>query len=495
MNNYLIIHENDNVLIALHDFSKGNKINIGDEIFTFEEDIKRAHKVARININKGENIIKYGRPIGYATVDIKKGQHVHTHNIKTNLNDIISYFYKPHFEQVKTHLGARTIKAYRRFNDEIGIRNELWIIPTVGCVNGTVDGIVDAFKRRNDLSSIDGVFGFKHPYGCSQMGDDHVHTRKTLQNIVKHPNAGGVLVLGLGCENNQVDIFKETLGEYNKDRVKFLIAQEVEDEIEEGVKILEELFEKMVGDNREDFPIGKLKIGLECGGSDGLSGITANPLLGVFSDYLITHSGTTVLTEVPEMFGAETILMDRCINKKVYHKTVDMINEFKAYYKNHGQVIYENPSPGNKNGGITTLEDKSLGCIQKSGSSQVVDVLKLGDRLHKQGLNLLSAPGNDAVATTALGIAGCHMVLFTTGRGTPFGGFIPTMKLSTNTPLAKKKSNWIDFDAGRLVGERSMDELLEEFVDYLVDVVNGKYVNQEKNNFREIAIFKSGVTL
>lgn len=313
--------------------------------------------------------------------------------------------------------------------------------------------------------------------------------------MVKHPNAGGVLVLALGCENNQLEAFKVGLGEYDEKRVKFLELQKVENELEIGVQLLKELYDEMKDDVRTDVPLSELKVGMKCGGSDGFSGITANPLVGAFSDFLISQGGTTILTEVPEMFGAETLLMERAENEEVFNKTVDLINDFKAYFTKYDQPIYENPSPGNKAGGITTLEDKSLGCTQKGGTAIVVDVLKYGDRLKKNGLNLLTGPGNDLVSATGLASTGCQMVLFTTGRGTPFGSFVPTMKVSTNTDLYKRKPHWIDFNAGVLVEDKSMDEVLEDFIQYVIKVASGEWVNQEKNGFREIAIFKTGVTL
>ena len=328
------------------------------------------------------------------------------------------------------------------------------------------------------------------------MGSDHTMTRTYLQNMVKHPNAGGVLVLGLGCENNQMKAFMETLGDYDKSRVRTLVCQEVEDEVAEGTKLLKELYDVMKDDVRTTHPISVLRVGLKCGGSDGMSGITANPLLGKFSDYMALNGGTTVLGEVPEMFGAEHLLMARAKDEETFKKVVDLVNDFKIYFKNHDQVIYENPSPGNKNGGITTLEDKSLGCTQKSGSTMVMDVIKMGERIKVNGLNLTSTPGNDLVATTTLGCSGCQMVLFTTGRGTPFGGFIPTVKVATNTAMATKKSNWIDFNAGALVGEKSMDELLSDFIDLICDIASGKkQTKNEINGFREISIFKDGVVL
>ena len=495
---FIKIHDKDNVVIALEDMSAGEVLSVDGQELKLLADVKRGHKIALKDIEENEDIMKYGFAIGHATAPIKVGEHVHVHNVKTNLSDLISYEYQPVLDTVNTKVPRKDIHVYKRKNGEIGIRNELWIVPTVGCVNGIANQIINEFKSEmgeEALKVIDGVFAFTHPYGCSQMGDDHINTRATLQNVVKHPNAGGVLVLGLGCENNQVGIFRDTLGEYDEDRVKFLITQEADDEIEEGVKALKALFDLMKSDMRTTEDFSMLRIGLECGGSDGLSGITANPMLGVFSDYIIGHGGTTVLTEVPEMFGAETILMNRCEDESLFEKTVEMVNGFKKYYKDHGQVIYENPSPGNKNGGITTLEDKSLGCIRKSGDSPVHDVLKHHERIKTKGLNLLSAPGNDLVATTALGMSGCQLVLFTTGRGTPFGGFVPTMKISTNNEIADKKPRWIDFNAGQLVSGKTMDALLEEFIDYVIDVVNGEWVNNEKNGVREIAIFKSGVTL
>lgn len=492
MHDYIIINSNDNVVVTLRPFLKGEVING----VTLTEDIPQAHKVALVDIKEGENIIKYGSPIGHAKRDIKKGEHIHVHNVKTNLSDELNYEFNPNYVDVETPTYDKTVDVYERYNGEVGIRNELWIVQTVGCVSGQARLMIDKFKSENDTSMIDGIHTFNHPFGCSQMGEDHEMTKVYLQNIAKHPNAGGVLVLGLGCENNQLSVFKETLGDYDKDRIKFLVIQEVDDEIEAGTQLLQELFDKMKNDKRVTKPISCLKIGLKCGGSDGMSGITANPLLGRLSDYLVSKGGTTILGEVPEMFGAETILMERAKDKPTFTKIVNLINDFKHYFKVHDQVIYENPSPGNKDGGITTLEDKSLGCIQKAGSTKVMDVLKMGQIATEHGLNLLSTPGNDLIATTSLGSAGAHMVLFTTGRGTPFGGFIPTVKISTNTDLYNRKKNWIDFNAGALVGEKTMNQLLDEFIDYLCDVASGKKETcNEKNNFREISIFKSGVTL
>ncbi len=489
------INIKDNVAVALQNLKKGQTVKLDGFEIVIRDNLNRGHKFAISQIKNGEDIIKYSMPIGSALKDISIGDHVHIHNIKTKLDNIETYRYLPSFEKISATSKEHKIKVYKRSSGEVGIRNELWVVPTVGCTNGTGELIINEFKKHVDLSGIDGVHIFKHSYGCSQLGEDHKNTKIILQNIVKHPNAGGVLILGLGCENNQVSDFIKTLGDYDASRVKSFIAQEVEDEIEEGVHLLNELFINMMLDKRQEVPISSLRVGLKCGGSDGFSGITANPLLGRFSDYLISSGGTSVLTEVPEMFGAETILMNRAKDEPTYEKIVALINSFKSYFKRHNQTIYENPSPGNKEGGISTLEDKSLGCTQKAGSSAVVDVLSYGERIKTQGLNLLYAPGNDLVASTALGAAGCHMVLFTTGRGTPYGSFIPTIKISTNTELAKRKPNWIDFDAGCLLSNKDFDTLTEEFINFISDVANGKYANNEKNNFREIAIFKQGVTL
>jgi altronate hydrolase len=492
MNDYIIINDNDNVAVALRPFSKGEVIHG----VTLLDDVPQAHKVALVDIKQGEDIIKYGSPIGHATKDILAGNHVHVQNTKTNLNDVFDYEYTPDFCDVKTINKEKTVDVYDRGNGEYGIRNELWIVQLVGCVSGNAHQIINAFKAQYDTSAIDGVYTFNHPFGCSQMGSDHNMTKTYLQNMVKHPNAGGVLVLGLGCENNQMKAFMETLGEYNKERVRTLVCQEVEDEVSAGVELLKELYDVMKDDVRTTHPVSVLRVGLKCGGSDGMSGITANPLLGKFSDYMALNGGTTVLGEVPEMFGAEHLLMARSKDEETFKKVVDLVNNFKIYFKNHDQVIYENPSPGNKNGGITTLEDKSLGCTQKSGSTMVMDVIKMGERIKTNGLNLTSTPGNDLVATTTLGCSGCQMVLFTTGRGTPFGGFIPTVKVATNTLMATRKSNWIDFNAGALVGEKSMDELLSDFIDLICDIASGKtQTKNEINGFREISIFKDGVVL
>ncbi|MBQ2916162.1 MAG: altronate dehydratase [Clostridia bacterium] len=447
-----------------------------------EVNLENGHKYAIYDIKKGSDIIKYGQPIGHATADIKKFDHVHSHNMATNLGENLEYKYEPNFKPLKNTENIPTFMGYIRKNGEIGIRNDIWIVNTVVCVN----------KVAEKLSQLTGALSFPHPNGCSQLGDDMSVTQKILCGMVNHPNAGGVLVLGLGCENNNIGEFKKVLGEYDPERVKFLNTQDVEDELEEGVKLINELKEYASKFQRQPVPVTELKLGLKCGGSDGYSGITANPLVGRVSDRLISMGGSCVLTEVPEMFGAEHLLMKRCINENIFNKTVDLINEFKDYFRRHGQVVYENPSPGNKEGGITTLEEKSLGCIQKGGLAPVVDVLNYGDRLTKNGLSLLNGPGNDAVAITNLMAAGVHMILFTTGRGTPIGSPVPTVKISTNKALAEKKSNWIDFDASPTLDGKS---LTDEFFDYILSVASGEETKNEKNNYREISIFKDGVTL
>ena len=443
------------------------------ELDNVEVNLDNGHKYALCDINKGEEIIKYGQPIGIAQTDIKKGEHVHSHNMKTALGENLTYTYKPQFTPLKKSDGETYFMGYLRENGEVGVRNEVWIVNTVVCVN----------KVAEKLSSLTGAMYFPHPNGCSQLGDDMSVTQKILAGMVNHPNAGAVLVLGLGCENNNIGEFKKALGQYNPERVKFLNTQDVENEIEEGVKLINELKEYASRFERTPQPISKLKLGLKCGGSDGYSGITANPLVGRVSDKLISMGGSSVLTEVPEMFGAEHLLMRRCENEEIFNKTVNLINNFKDYFRRHNQVVYENPSPGNKAGGITTLEEKSLGCIQKGGTSRVVDVLTYGDRLTKNGLSLLNGPGNDAVAITNL---------MATGRGTPIGSSVPTIKISTNHVLAIKKSNWIDFDAsGVLDGKPLTDELF----DYIINVASGQETKNEINNYREISIFKDGVTL
>ncbi len=440
------------------------------------------HKYAARDIKCGEDIIKYGNPIGHATADIKKGEHVHSHNVKTNLSGNLTYTYTPRFYDIPTGDKARTFMGYVREGGEVGIRNEIWIVNTVGCVNKIAQRIAERTGARY----------FPHPFGCSQLGDDQSITQKILSGMVHHPNAAGVLVLGLGCENNNIEVFKKVLGEYDGNRVKFLNTQDVEDDVEAGVELVRELQKYAEKFKRVPVPVSALKIGLKCGGSDGYSGISANPLVGRLSDKLISMGGSCVLTEVPEMFGAEHLLMQRCESEEVFDKTVRLINDFKDYYTRHNQVIYENPSPGNKKGGITTLEEKSLGCVQKGGLSKVVDVLDYGDRLTKCGLSLLNGPGNDIVAITNLMAAGVHMILFTTGRGTPVGSAVPTVKVATNHSLAVRKACWIDFDASPTL---EGNPLTDEFFEYIIRVAEGEQTKNEINDYREISIFKDGVTL
>ena len=492
---FIKINPADNVVVAVDPLKKGDRLTVDGIEIVVAEDIPAGHKVALQDFAADEHIIKYGYPIGHARAAIAKGAWVNEKNIKTNLEGLLDYTYTPKLVDVSQADKGLTFKGYRRKNGEVGVRNEIWIIPTVGCVNGVVNQLAENLRKETNCEGVDAIVSFPHNYGFSQLGNDHENTRKVLRDMVKHPNAGAVLVVGLGCENNQMDAFKELLGEIDEERVKFMVCQKVDDEFETGMSLLRELYAKASKDVREDVPLSELRVGLKCGGSDGFSGITANPLLGVFSDFLVSQGGTTVLTEVPEMFGAETILMNRCGTPELFDKTVHLINDFKAYFMANNQPVYENPSPGNKAGGISTLEEKSLGCTQKCGKSIVRDVLMYGERLKTKGLNLLSAPGNDLVAATALASSGCQMVLFTTGRGTPFGTYVPTMKISTNSDLAAHKPGWIDFNAGTLVDGEPMDVVAERFIKYIIAVASGEHVNNERKGYREIAIFKTGVTL
>lgn len=495
MKKYIRITPADNVIVAIDPLSAGDQVTTEAAGITVCEDIPAGHKVALMDFKAGDQIIKYGSPIGHARKAIQAGSWVNEKNIKTNLEGLQEYTWQPQDTTLSIANQRLTFNGYHRKNGEVGIRNEIWIIPTVGCVNGIASQLADTLRQETSGKVVDAIVAFPHNYGCSQLGNDHENTRKILRGMVKHPNAGAVLVVGLGCENNQPEAFREFLGEYDTERVRFMVCQKVKDEQEEGMRILRELYAIASVDKRTAVPLSELRVGLKCGGSDGFSGITANPLLGVFSDFLVAQGGTTVLTEVPEMFGAETLLMNRCGTEELFRKTVHLINDFKVYFMENKQPVYENPSPGNKAGGISTLEEKSLGCTQKSGKSGVKDVLMYADRLTAKGLNLLSAPGNDLVASTALAASGCHLVLFTTGRGTPFGTFVPTVKISTNSLLAENKPGWIDFNAGTLTEGESMESLSQRFTQFILDIAGGGQTNNEQKGYREIAIFKSGVTL
>ena len=484
------IHRDDNVAVALHTV-RADAVLDGVKAL---EDIPQGHKMALRKIRSGEMVVKYGFPIGHALQDIEPGQWVHTHNMKTNLSGEETYTYEPKLKQLPA-AAAETFMGYRRNDGKVGIRNEIWIIPTVGCVNDVAKALA---AENQDLvsGSIDGLYAFTHPFGCSQTGQDHAQTRKLLAALAKHPNAGAVLVVHLGCENLTHAQFVEELGEYDENRIKFITCQEAEDEMETGRELLSQCAAFAGQFKREEVPASELVIGMKCGGSDGLSGITANPVVGRFSDLLVAQGGSTVLTEVPEMFGAEGLLMNRCISREIFEKAVAMINGFKQYFLRHNEVVYENPSPGNKAGGITTLEDKSCGCVQKGGSAPIVDVVGYGETVTKKGLNMLYGPGNDLVSATALTVAGAHLILFTTGRGTPFGAPAPTVKIATNTPLAAKKAGWIDFNAGTVAdGTQTLEQAGEALMEQVLSFASGKKTRAEENGFREISIFKDGVVL
>ena len=501
MDQILRISDKDTAGVALTDLIQGETAVCGSETLTVLSDIPAGHKIALKDIDKGDSVLKYGSPIGEATENIPKGAHIHTHNLKTLLTGAKDYEYQPEYlEQVPQD--PVTFQGFLRADGRAGIRNELWILPTVGCVNDVAEelarraqALLQEYLDQNPCAQINGIFAFPHPYGCSQLGDDQDNTRKILADFALHPNAGAVLVLGLGCENSGIEELMPYLKNYDPKRIRFLKCQDVNDELKEGLSVIRSLLSVMAEDRRSEISVSKLVVGLKCGGSDGFSGITANPAIGVFSDILTAMGGSTILTEVPEMFGAETLLMNRCKNRALFDKTVQLVNDFKNYYELSGMPVYENPSPGNKKGGISTLEDKSLGCTQKSGTSAVSGVLSYAERISTQGLNLLSAPGNDLVASTALAASGAQLVLFSTGRGTPFGCPVPTVKISSNTALFEKKKSWIDFDAGILLSGTPLPELGQLLFKEVLNVASGKPAQNEINNCRGIAIFKNGITL
>lgn len=490
MADFIRIHPEDTVAVAIHAVPAGTAW----ADISARTDIPQGHKMALVPVASGAQIIKYGLSIGHATTDIAPGDWVHTHNMATNLSAEAEYTYQPNLHFPEPVL-PDSFLGYRRSDGTVGIRNEIWILPTVGCVNDVARTLA---KGNQDLvqGSIDGLYAFPHPFGCSQTGADHAQTKKLLAALARHPNAGAVLVLSLGCENLTQEEFISELGEFDHHRILFLTCQDVADEMESGRALLKQCAAYASRFRREKIPASQLIVGMKCGGSDGLSGITANPLVGRISDILVAMGGSAVLTEVPEMFGAEEVLMNRCISKEVFRKAVDMINGFKQYFLRHGEVIYENPSPGNRAGGITTLEDKSCGCIQKGGSAPVVDVIGYAQHVKIHGLNLLNGPGNDLVSATALAASGAHIILFTTGRGTPFGSPVPTVKIATNTSLAAKKYGWIDFNAGVVAdGESTLDDAAATLMERILEVASGKLTKNEEHGYRQIAIFKDGVVL
>ena len=463
----VIINEKDNVGVCLD----GN------------DSIPAGHKYALCDIQKGEYVIKYGEIIGRATADIKAGEWVHTHNVKSHLDENVAYRYE--FNANKPTKSNATFMGYKREKGRAGIRNEIYIIPTVGCVNNVCMRLANEAQKLI-CGSIDGVYALTHQFGCSQLGEDNENIKKLLCSVALSPNASFVLFVGLGCENNGMDGIKEYLAPYHRDNIAYFNCQDLEDEHAYGMEILKGFIDKAKDLQREEIDFSELCIGLKCGGSDGYSGLTANPLVGKISDKIVGAGGSAILTEVPEMFGAEQILMNKCKTQEVYERYKQMIIDFKAYYTKQGFPVYENPSPGNKKGGITTLEEKSLGCIEKAGTSAIVDVLDYGELVKEQGVSALNAPGNDLIAATALAASGCQIVLFTTGRGTPFSTFVPTMKIGTNNNISAHKSNWIDFNA------YSMDE--EGLFELLVQTINGEY-KCKSEDVREIAFYKTGVTL
>jgi altronate hydrolase len=500
------IHDDDNVAVAIRPLAAREQIEVAGARVVVLDPIPAGHKVALAKLDVGELVVKYGFPIGRITEPVAAGGWVHSHNLQTRLEGTTEYTYAPVAPANARRAELPTFQGYRRADGRVGTRNEVWILNTVGCVNFVADGIAKGAMERltrsngagsHGAQSIDGVHAFGHPFGCSQLGDDLQHTQAVLAGLLRNPNAGGVLVLGLGCENNQMDALMARAGDVDRSRIRFFNSQDVMDERESGLTAVGELLERMKDDRRVSVPASELVVGHKCGGSDGFSGISANAVVGRVADRLSALGGGVLLTEVPEMFGAEQLLMNRATSEPVFRQLAAMINDFKGYFIRHGQSIYENPSPGNKAGGLTTLEEKSLGAIQKGGQAPVTRVLRYGEAAGPGGLSLLEAPGNDGVSCTAMVASGATVLLFTTGRGTPLGFPVPTIKISSNSAIAAKKPHWIDFNAGALLdGTRDMDMLADELFAYVLDVASGtKHTNNEMQGYREIAIWKDGVTL
>jgi altronate hydrolase len=498
------IHPSDNVAIAPKPLAVGTRARAGAQDVTLRSDIPAGHKVALDDLAAGATIVKYGFAIGTLTEPARTGDWIHSHNLATRLAGNTEYRYEPVAPGEARAADPPTFMGYRRSNGRVGTRNEIWILNTVGCVNHAAERIAKIAAERfashaheRSGSHLDGVHSFSHPYGCSQLGDDLKNTQRTLAGMLRHPNVGGVLVLGLGCENNQMQTLLAQAGDLDQARLRFFNSQDVIDEVDTGLSAVEELVGVLESDERMACPASDLLLGMKCGGSDGLSGITANPLVGRIADRITEMGGGAILTEVPEMFGAEQVLMARAADEHVFRALVRMIDDFKDYFRSHNQPIYENPSPGNKEGGLTTLEEKSLGAIQKGGRARVTAVLEYGELAPRSGLSLLQSPGNDGVSATAMVASGANLLLFTTGRGTPLGFPVPTIKISSNSAIAEKKPHWIDFNAGALLeGATEMDQLADQLFSYILDVASGRVqTNNEKHGYREIAIWKEGVTL
>lgn len=487
------VHPEDNVAVALRAAEPGDRLDLPGGPVTALEPVPQGHKIAMIDLGVGDIVKKFGCRIGRVTSAIAAGAHVHTHNIETLLSGVEAYRHdRIESAPLPGDTSARFL-GYRRVNGRVGTRNEIWIIPTVGCVARTAERIATIAHARHG-KVVDGIYAFTHPFGCSQLGEDLAGTRSVLAALACHPNAGGVLIVGLGCESNQLDALVQQIPEQLRGKVRTLTAQSEEDETEAGLAMIDALVATAALARREATPFSELVIGLKCGGSDGFSGLTANPLVGQICDRVIGAGGSALLTEIPEIFGAEQLLMERARDRQVFDGLVGVVNDFKRYFLAHGQLVSENPSPGNLAGGITTLEEKSLGAVQKSGQALVNDVLRYGERIRRKGLSVLEAPGNDAVSSTALAAAGANIILFTTGRGTPLGFPVPTVKIASNSSLAEKKKNWIDFDAGKVL-THGVDAVTGELLSLIQGVASGATTAAERNGEREIAIWKRGVTL
>ena len=477
---FVLLNPRDSVVVALRGFQAGDTLALGEEAIQLLDSVPPGHKVAIRPVAAGEPIFKFGWSIGVATKPIRVGQHVHTQNVKCDHHidlEAISTDVPAELPRLEGH----TFEGFRRADGRVGTRNYLAVISNVNCSASVARMIASRFDQQTlaAFPNVDGVISFRHEGGCAMAfnGSRHRMLSRVLGGMARHPNIGGFLLVGLGCEQGTLDHLVQSQG-LQGEAVPVLSIQSAggtSKTVERGVEIAAGLLKQVNGFQRETVPASHLVLGTECGGSDGYSGITANPALGAAADRLVACGGTAILSETSEIFGAEHLLTRRARSRAVAEKLLERIEWWKWYCSNYGEELDNNPSVGNKAGGLTTITEKSLGAVSKGGTTPLEAVYEYAEPVQQQGFVVMDTPGFDPASVTGMVAGGANLIAFTTGRGSCFGSKpTPTFKIASNTRLFQQLPEDMDFNAGQVVEGRSVDEVGQELFSRLLDTASGK---------------------
>jgi altronate hydrolase len=496
-NSVILLHPGDNVVIARVAVGAGQSVEAGPFTLTARDFIPPGHKLAIKGIASGEPVYRYGNLIGFATRPIEPGQHVHEHNL--GYKEVQTEGEAPMLAPERRILhSTRSFLGFQRHDGRVGTRNYIAVVAASNCAAYTSELIAESFADEALPASVDGIVAFPHGEGCGMsIGPDSEQLQRTLKGVLDHPNVSAALILGLGCEVNQISHYLGKAGDNAPATLQGLTMQETggtRGAVESARRHLRQFVERAAEEKRSETPASKIVLGLNCGGSDSFSGITANPALGHCSDLIVEQGGTVVLAETTEIFGAEHLLTRRARSPEIAAKLLRTIENYKAYLRQFGGSFNDNPSPGNKEGGLTNILEKSLGAVAKAGTSTLEDVLNFAERIEASGFLFMDTPGYDPVSITGLAAGGVNLIAFTTGRGSAIGfPNIPVVKIASNSNTFRRMRDNMDVNAGRIAdGQASIPEVGAEIFELLLRVASGERTCAERIGHHEFAPWRIG---